>query len=160
MTTDGATSGADSQDADLLNLNALTSDLVKAGLMAPEHQLMIVQSATAAAAKIDDLRTFLTSHFAQGRTILGAPPSQQPARQRVIDSVSSTVLSVGRMQSTFSLLTDAGQDLVQKAISLILNRLMAVLDDFKKHVQYQNWAVSFTAGFPLSLQVGVQVTFQ
>ena len=142
------------------SLTAVTADLVKAGLMAPEHQAKIIESATAATAKIDELRDFLDSHFIQGRTILSAPPSQQPARRQVIDSVSGTVLSINRIQSTFSLLSDPGQDIAQKVISFILSRLMTVLDDFKKHVQYQNWAVSFTGAVPPSLQVGVQITFQ
>jgi hypothetical protein len=141
-------------------VNSITSSLVSAGLMAPEHQMKILQSASAAIAKIDELRSFLDFHFDQGRTLLGAQPPKQPARQQVLDSVSSTVLSVNRIQSTFPLLSDEGQDAVQKAISIILSRLMAVLDDFKKHIQYQNWSVSFTGGIPPQLEVGVQITFQ
>jgi hypothetical protein len=160
MTTETGTSGPVSQDADMECLNALTSDLVKVGLMTPEHQSKIIQSANAAIAKIDELRQFLDLHFNQARTILGAPPSKQPARQQVLDSVSSTVLNVNRIQSTFSLLSDEGQDAAQKVISVILSRLMTVLDDFKKHVQYQNWGVSFMGGVPPSLLVGVQITFQ
>jgi hypothetical protein len=157
--SDTAIPNPTSQDADVESLTAMISDLVKAGLMTPEHQLKIIQLATAAVAKIDELRQMLDLHF-QGRTILDAPPSRQPARQQVIDSVSSTVLNINRIQSTFSSLSDPGQDAAQKAISIILGRLMAVLDDFKKHVQYQSWAVSFTGGIPPSLQVGVQITFQ
>jgi hypothetical protein len=147
-------------DPDMAIVNSITSSLVSAGLMAPEHQMKILQSASAAIAKIDELRSFLDFHFDQGRTLLGAQPPKQPARQQVLDSVSSTVLSVNRIQSTFPLLSDAGQDAVQKAISIILSRLMAVLDDFKKHIQYQNWSVSFTGGIPPQLEVGVQITFQ
>jgi hypothetical protein len=147
-------------DADMEAISAMTSDLVSKGQMAPEHQQKIVQSATAATAKIDDLRSFLDQHFEKGRTLLGGQPAQQPARERVIDSISGTVLHLSRIQSTFSLLTDAGQEVVQKVISIILGRLMAVLEDFKKHVQYQNWAISFTAGVPPQLEVGVQITFQ
>jgi hypothetical protein len=148
------------RDPDMASVNALTSNLVGAGLMAPEHQMKILQSASAATAKIDELRSFLDFHFNQGRTLLGAPPSQQPARQRVLDSVSSTVLNLNRIQSTFSLLSDAGQDAAQKVISIILSRLLTVLEDFKKHMQYQNWSVSFVGGVPPQLQVGVQITFQ
>jgi hypothetical protein len=160
MTNEIATPNPASQDTGMESLTALTADLVKAGLMASEHQAKIIESATAATAKIDELRDFLDSHFIRGRTILSAPPSQEPARQQVIDSVSGTVLSINRIQSIFSLLSDPGQDVVQKVISFILSRLMTVLEDFKKHVQYQNWAVSFTGGVPPSLQVGVQITFQ
>jgi hypothetical protein len=142
------------------SVNSITANLVSAGLMAPEHRVKILQSATAATAKIDELRSFLDFHFNMSLTVLGAKPSQQPARQQVLDSVSSTVLNVNRIQSTFSLLTDAGQDAAQKIISIILSRLMTVLDDFKKHVSYQNWAVSFAGGIPPQLQVGVQITFQ
>jgi hypothetical protein len=148
------------EDPDMASVNSITSTLVSAGLMAPEHQMRILQSASAAIAKIDELRNFLDFHFNQGRTLLGGQPPKQPARQQVLDSVSSTVLSVNRIQSTFPLLSDAGQDAVQKAISIILSRLLAVLDDFKKHIQYQNWSVSFTGGIPPQLEVGVQVTFQ
>jgi hypothetical protein len=147
-------------DPDMAIVNSITSSLVSAGLMAPEHQMKILQSASAAIGKIDELRSFLDFHFDQGRTFLGAQPPKQPARQQVLDSVSSTVLSVNRIQSTFPLLSDEGQDAVQKAISIILSRLMAVLDDFKKHIQYQNWSVSFTGGIPPQLEVGVQITFQ
>lgn len=147
-------------DPDLDSLGSLTSDLVMAGLMAPEHQQKIMQTAADATAKIDDLRKFLDSHVSRIRLLGPQPSQQQPVRQRVIDSVSGTVLSVNRIQSVFSLLSDAGQDAAQRVISLILGRLMAVLDDFKKHGQYQNWAVSFSGGIPFTLQVGVAITFQ
>ncbi|MGA2665203.1 MAG: hypothetical protein ABSF83_09690 [Nitrososphaerales archaeon] len=149
------------QDADIESVKALTADLVSRGLMSADHQQKIVQEATAAAAKVDELRSFLDGHFVQARTALfGAPPQQLPARQQLIDSVSSTVLNLNRIQTTFTLLTDAGQDAAQKVISIILGRLMAVLDDFKKHLQYQNWSVSFAGSVPPSLQVAVQITFQ
>ena len=138
----------------------MTSDLVAKGLMAPEHQARLIQLATTATAKIDELRGFLESIFSKGLAVFDDSSSKKPARQQVIDSVSSTVLNINRIQSTFSLLSDAGQDAAQKIISVILSRLMAVLDDFKKHVQYQNWGVSFTGAIPPSLQVGVQITFQ
>ena len=149
------------QDADIESVKALTTDLVSRGLMSAEHQQKIVQAAAAAAAKIDELRAFLDAHFAQARTALfGAPPQQQPARVQLIDSVSSTVLNLNRIQATFTMLTDAGQDAAQKVISIILGRLMAVLDDFKRHVQYQSWGISFAGSVPPSLQVGVEINFQ
>ncbi len=159
-TDESSSSGPSLQDADMQTINSLTSDLVSKGQMAPEHQAKIVQSATAATAKIDELREFLSQHFTHGLSLLGPPPSQQPARQQVIDSISGTVLHVNRIQSTFSDLSDAGQEVAQKVISIILSRLMAVLDDFKKHMQYQNWAVTFIGGVPFTLQVGIQITFQ
>lgn len=163
MTTSAAgTVASVPQDADMQVLNTMTSELVKAGLMAPEHQSKIMQAASAATAKVDELRSFLDQQFTEERALLlGLPSSQkQPARQQLLDSVSNTVLNINRIQSTFSLLSDAGQDVAQKIISFILGKLMAVLDDFKKHVQYQNWGVSFTGSVPPSLQVGVQITFQ
>ncbi|HUI00019.1 MAG TPA: hypothetical protein VLX56_00130 [Nitrososphaerales archaeon] len=148
------------QDPDIANLAVLTSDLVKAGLLAPEHQQKMIQTATEAAGKIDDLRKFLNDHISRSR-LLGSAKAQLPAaRQQVIDSVSSTILSVNKIQSVLSLLSDAGLEAAQKVISFILGRLMAVLDDFRNHVQYQNWSVSFTGGVPFALQVGVAITFQ
>jgi hypothetical protein len=160
-----ATSGAAPEteppdDPEIQEITSLTSDLVAKGLMAPEHQQKLIQLATAATAKIDELRGLLESSFSGGLAVFDTSRSKKPARQQVIDSVSSTVLNINRIQSTFSLLTDAGQDAAQKIISFILDRLMAVLADFKKHLQYQNWSISFTGGIPPSLQVGVQITFQ
>lgn len=150
---------AQTADPDLRALDSLTSDLVASGLMAPEHQQKIMQAAADANSKIDDLRDFLNLHISKS-SLLGPSTPQQPARQQVIDSVSGTVLRINRIQSVFSELSDAGQDAAQKVISVILAKLMAVLDDFRKHVQYQNWSVSFTGGVPFSLQVGVSITFQ
>jgi hypothetical protein len=151
--------GPSSQDPGIADLSALTSSLVKSGQMAPEHQLKLIKVATDATGKIDDLRKFLDLHASKGR-LLAAQQPQEPVRQQVLDSVSSTVLSVNRVQSVFSLLSEAGQDAAQKIVSFILGRLMAVLDDFKKHLQYQNWSVNFVAGIPFTLQVGVTITFQ
>jgi hypothetical protein len=157
---DAAPDTGSPEDPEIQEITSLTSDLVAKGLMAPEHQLRLIQLATTATAEIDELRGFLESSFSEGLAVFETSRSKKPARQQVIDSVSSTVLNINRIQSTFSLLTDAGQDAAQKIIGFILSRLMTVLDDFKKHAQYQNWGVSFTGGIPPSLQVGVQITFQ
>jgi hypothetical protein len=160
MASEAAPTRGPSGDPEIQEFSLSTSDLVSKGLMAPEHQQRLIQLATMATAKIDELRAFLESRFSAGFAILETSTSKEPARQQLIDSVSSTVLNINRIQSTFSSLSDLGQDAAQRIISVILSRLMSVLEDFKKHMQYQNWGVSFSAGVPPSLQVGVQITFQ
>ncbi len=136
------------------------SALVSGGKINTDHQFALIDSTKAASDKIDGLRSFLDGQFGKGWIPSIEHHAPEVAHKTVLDAVAGCLLHISRISSLLPSLTDLGQETAVKLITFILNKLKAVLDDFGKHLQYQNWSISLSGGLPFSLQAGITITFQ
>lgn len=86
------------------------------------------------------------------------PSDINTARTQLLSSITMAQLSVGNLQTLFTQLSQKAKGIVQRVVSWFMNNVVSVIATISS-LNVQSWGFSVQGGFPLGVNLSLNVTF-